>query len=56
MPAMAQTIQDIRSEGLNTKIIVGGAPISQEYADKIGADGYSEDAPGCVELVKKIMA
>lgn len=56
MPAMAQTIQVIRAEGLNTKIMVGGAPVSQEYADKIGADGYSEDAPGCVALVKKLMA
>ena len=56
MPVMAQTIKDIRSAGLTTKIMVGGAPVSQEYADKIEADGYSEDAPGCVELVKKFMA
>lgn len=56
MPAMAETIQKIREEGLDTKILVGGAPVSQEYADRIGADGFSEDAPGCVELVKKFMS
>lgn len=56
MPAMAETIEKIREEGLDTKVLVGGAPVSQEYADRIGADGYSEDAPGCVELVKKFMA
>lgn len=56
MPAMAETIEKVRAAGLNTKILVGGAPVSQEYADKIGADGYSDDAPGCVELVKKFMA
>lgn len=56
MPAMAETIEKIREEGLDTKVLVGGAPVSQEYADKIGADGYSDDAPGCVELVKKFMA
>ncbi|WP_411683110.1 corrinoid protein [Clostridium thailandense] len=56
MPSMAETIKQIRAAGLNTKVLVGGAPVSQEYADKIGADGYSDDAPGCVELVKKFMA
>jgi 5-methyltetrahydrofolate--homocysteine methyltransferase len=56
MPAMAETIKILRSAGLDTKVLVGGAPVSQEYADKIGADGYSDDAPGCVGLVKKFMA
>ncbi len=39
----------------NVKVIVGGAPINQEYADKIGADGYAEDAAGAVKLVDKII-
>lgn len=55
MPAMAETIEKVRAAGLDTKVLVGGAPVSQEYADKIGANGYSDDAPGCVELVKKFM-
>lgn len=53
MPAMDHTIKAIKEAGLDTKILVGGAPVSQEYADRIGADGYSTDAPGCVQLVKK---
>ncbi|MTI56644.1 cobalamin B12-binding domain-containing protein [Geosporobacter ferrireducens] len=56
MPAMEETIKKIREAGLDTKVIVGGAPVSREYAEKIGADGYGIDAPTCVELVKQFMA
>lgn len=56
MPSMEETIKKVRMAGLDTKILIGGAPVSQEYADKIGADGYSDDAPGCVALVKKFTA
>ena len=35
--------------------MVGGAPITKEFADEIGADGYSEDAADCVGLVKKLL-
>jgi 5-methyltetrahydrofolate--homocysteine methyltransferase len=34
---------------------VGGAPITQEYADRIGADGYAEDASGAVKLVERLL-
>ena len=37
------------------KIIIGGAPVSLEYAQEIGADGYSEDAQGAVELAGKLL-
>jgi 5-methyltetrahydrofolate--homocysteine methyltransferase len=37
------------------RIIVGGAPVSQDLADEIGADGYSYDAGSAVELVKRLM-
>ena len=40
---------------LRAKIIIGGAVITQDYADEIGADGYSEDAVGAVALVKRLM-
>ena len=56
MPAMEKTIKQVREAGLDTKIIVGGAPVSKEYALKIGADGYGGNAPECVELVKQFMA
>jgi methylmalonyl-CoA mutase cobalamin-binding domain/chain len=58
MPSMKLTIEAIKAAGLRekVKILVGGAPISQKYADEIGADGYSETAPGAVELAKKALA
>lgn len=57
--ALKESVQTIKSSGLNGfKIIVGGAPVTQEYADKIGADGYTPDAGSAavkaVELVKSM--
>jgi 5-methyltetrahydrofolate--homocysteine methyltransferase len=37
------------------KIMVGGAPVTQDYADEMGADGYGKDAIACVELAKKLV-
>jgi 5-methyltetrahydrofolate--homocysteine methyltransferase len=37
------------------KIMVGGAPVTQQYADAIGADGYSESAAGAVALARKLV-
>lgn len=60
MPAMKETVQTIKgsSEWNGLKVIVGGAPVTQEYANAIGADGYSEDAGSAaalaVELVKSL--
>jgi 5-methyltetrahydrofolate--homocysteine methyltransferase len=58
MPSMKLTIEAIKIAGLRdqVKILIGGAPITQKYADDIGADGYSATAPGAVELVKKALA
>ena len=55
MPYMQQTVSAIRKLGLRSKTIVGGAPVTQAYADKIQADGYAEDATGAVELVRRLM-
>ena len=49
MPAMRATVKAMRDEGLAVKIVVGGAPITSEYAHEIGADGYSPDAGGAVD-------
>ena len=55
MPAMEETIAAMKAAGLGqVKIMVGGAPVTKAYADKIGADGYSEDAPGAVELARSL--
>ncbi len=54
MLSMKETIDAIMEAGIRdkVKIIIGGAPVTQEYADKIGADGYAEDAVRAVELVR----
>ena len=44
-----------KEEGITAKIIIGGAVITQEYADEIGADGYSKDAADAVKLAKSLM-
>jgi len=56
MLSMKDTIEAIVEAGIRdkVKIIIGGAPVTQEYADKIGADGYAEDAVSAVELVRKL--
>jgi len=56
MPQMTRTIEKIRAAGLEAKAIIGGAPVTQAYADEIKADGYASDAPGAVALCKGMMA
>lgn len=56
MPAMEATVKAIKESGLAISTIIGGAPVSQEYADIIKADGYGEDAPRAVDLARKLMA
>lgn len=55
MPAMKTTIQALRDAGVRdrVKVLIGGAPITQKYAEEIGADGYSENAVGAVALAKR---
>jgi len=54
MPAMELTVKAVKEAGMTVKTIIGGAPVTQAFADRIGADGYSPDAPGAVKLVKAI--
>jgi 5-methyltetrahydrofolate--homocysteine methyltransferase len=56
MPQMKITVEQLRVAGLAAKAIVGGAPLTQAYADEIAADGYASDAPGAVVLCKSIVA
>ena len=57
MPMFKLTIQAIANAGLReqVKILVGGAPVTQEYADAVGADGYAPEASSCVRLTKKLI-
>jgi len=58
MPAMKSIIEALKTAGVRerVKVLIGGAPITQKYADEIGADGYSENAVGAVALAKRAVA
>ena len=57
MPNMGRTIEAFEEAGLRgeVRIMVGGAPLSQEFADDMGADGYGKDAIACVDLAKEFV-
>ena len=54
MAVMESTVQKIREAGLPVRTIVGGAPVTREFADRIGADGYGEDAHSAVKVAQNI--
>lgn len=56
MPAMEKTIKALRQAGISAKVMIGGAPVTQNYADKIGADGYADDAATAVDVAKSLIA
>jgi methanogenic corrinoid protein MtbC1 len=56
MPQMRKTVEAMHEAGVAAKAIVGGAPLTQAYADEIQADGYASDAPGAVVLCKSLVA
>jgi len=57
MPAMKDVIDSLEEEGMRdaVKVIIGGAPVTQNFSQSIGADGYSPNAPGAVELAKNLL-
>ena len=57
MPNMGRTIQAFEDEGMreDVKIMVGGAPVTQEFAEDMGADGYGKDAIACVDMAKELL-
>lgn len=55
MPGMERTIKALKDAGVSAKIMIGGAPVTQGYADKIGADGYAADAASAVDLAKSLL-
>ena len=57
MPAMKTTIAAVKAAGLTgVKVVIGGAPITNEFATEIGADGFAPDAASAVDVVRKLMA
>ncbi len=56
MPAIKTTVAAIKSAGLGvTKVVIGGAPVTQEYADEVGADGYAPDAASAVDVARSLL-
>jgi methanogenic corrinoid protein MtbC1 len=58
MPSMKTTIEALKAAGIREKIkvMIGGAPVTQEFANEIGADGYSENANSAVALARRLIA
>ena len=56
MPGMKDVIDTLKSTGVNVKVMIGGAPITQGYADEIKADGYAPDAASAVDTAKELVA
>ena len=56
MPAMEKILKALRDASVSAKIMIGGAPVTQGYADKIGANGYATDAASAVDVAKSLVA
>jgi 5-methyltetrahydrofolate--homocysteine methyltransferase len=55
MPAMKRIVGELKGQSPDSKVMVGGAPITQEFADLIGADGYGDSGPNSVESARRLM-
>lgn len=55
MTGMEDVIKAVRGAGLKARVMIGGASVTQEFADKIGADGYAPDAPSAVGKAKELV-
>ena len=56
MPFMKLIIEEIKRQELDIPVIIGGAPVSQDFADTVGANGYGDNAPIAVDICKKLVA
>ena len=55
MPQMKNVVDALKEAGLETRTMIGGAPVTQEYADEIGADGYAPDAASAVDKARELI-
>jgi len=55
MPQMKNVVDAVKAAGISTKTMIGGAPVTQEYADEIGAEGYAPDAASAVDKAKELV-
>lgn len=56
MTTMKLVVNAVKEAGLDTKIIIGGAPVTQSFCNEIGADGYAPDAASAADLAKALVA
>jgi len=56
MPQMKQVVDAVKAAKIKAKVMIGGAPVTQAYADEIGAQGYAPDAASAVDVAKKLIA
>ena len=55
MPGLEKAVKALKEAGVTSKTMIGGAPVTQSYADKVGADGYAPDAASAVDLAKSLL-
>lgn len=55
MPAMKEVVQTIKAAYPDLKVMVGGAPVTPEYAAEVGSDGYAQDAGGAAVKAKELV-
>ena len=55
MPQMKATVEKLKEAGVDIPVLIGGAPVTQNYADEIGASGYAPDAASAVDAAKKLL-
>jgi 5-methyltetrahydrofolate--homocysteine methyltransferase len=55
MPHMRAAVAAVKASGVKTKVIIGGAPVTQEFADEVEADGFAADAGAAAEIAKSVI-
>ncbi len=55
MPHMREAVAAVKATGVPTKIVIGGAPVSQEFADEVQADGFAADAGGAADVARNLI-
>jgi 5-methyltetrahydrofolate--homocysteine methyltransferase len=56
MPRMRNAVAAVKAAGTDTKVVIGGAPVTEEFAAEVGADGFAPDAASAVDVVRELMA
>ena len=56
MTNMKAVVEAVKAAGINAKVMIGGAPVTQAFCDEIGADGYAPDAASAADLAKQLLA